>query len=147
MLNRTQMMSCILLGFLGVSNVMHANPAAVEIAFICPSGNGNDANALTNFGGRIAGYGLETVAGNPVPNPYFSGRIGTGARVPHNIVDGNYVNSGTSYDPVNQTVFCTYSSSLGYDDIHVGYEVINGAGAKVIYRTLNAITILQFLGM
>jgi hypothetical protein len=124
-----------------------ADPNTVEIGISCPDASGGGYNSLSNFGGRIAGYGKESINSIPAPHsPYFSYLYTTG-HFPSNLAMGAYTNSGVDYDPTNALVICKFNSGNGYDSINVTYQMTNGKGGVVQSQAQNEIVILQYLGL
>ena len=135
-----------LLGLLATFSAV-AEPNIIEIGIACPDASGSGNSTLSNFGGRIAGYGKESINSVPSPiAPYFS--VSTlGGNFPPRISDGNYTSTGTQYDPTQAIITCSYSSSAGFDPITVPYELTNGIGGVIIAKTANTIVINQYIGL
>lgn len=130
------------------AQVALADPSIIEIAFTCPSPTGTDVHTLTNFGNRIAGYGSETVAGNPAINlPFFSGYIVGGANIPAKLSVGAYANDSTDFDGTNGTISCKYASFAGYDAFTVDYTLTNVQGGLITNQTPDSITINAYIGL
>lgn len=137
----------LLLTSLTISGTALADPTIITIVFTCPTASGAGEQALSNFGSRVAGYGTETINGDPSFNsPYFNGSI-TGLNVPANLTTGSYISSGTSFDPANGTVICSYTSSTTFDPFSVAYEMVNAFGTQVVTSTDTTITLNQFVGL
>ena len=93
-----------------VSSPTMAEPNTVEIGISCPNASGVGYNSLSNFGGHIAGYGKESINGNPVsPSPYFKYSYVTG-NFPANLATGAYTNNGVTYDPTMGLLTCKFIS-------------------------------------
>lgn len=138
----------LLLASLTFSGAVMADPSIVVIVFTCPTATGAGPGTLTNFGARIAGYGTETIDGTPSFNrPYFSGAIAPGANIPANITTGSYSSSGTSFDPTEGIVTCSYTSSTTFDPFSVIYQMVNAGGTQVASSTTSTITLNQFVGL
>lgn len=134
------------LGFIMSSPTM-ANPNTVEIGISCPNASGTGFNSLSNFGGRIAGYGKESINSIPGPqSPYFTYLYTTG-HFPANLAMGAYTNSAVDFDPINALVTCEFNSSNGFDPIKVSYQMTNGQGGIVESQGLDQIVIIQYLGL
>lgn len=124
-----------------------ADPNIIEIGISCPDASGTGSNTLSNWGGRIAGYGRESINSVSMPiQPYFS--IGTaGGHFPSRISDGHYASTSTQYDPTLGIVTCGYTSAAGFDPINVPYDLTNGAGGVIVTQTLSTIVIYQYIGL
>lgn len=122
-----------------------ADPSIVVIEFTCPTTTGAGPHTLSNYGSRVAGYGTETIDGNPAFNsPYFNFTIGT-ANIPPLLT--SYSSSGTGYNSITGVVSCSYTSSGAFDPITVVYEMTNSNGGQIAAQTTNTITINQFVGL
>ena len=133
-------------GIIITSNAI-ANPNTVEVGISCPNATGAGYNSLSNFGGRIHGYGKESI--NSVPGshaPYFSYQFATG-HFPANLATGSYTNSGVDFDPTTAAIVCKFTSSAGYDPINVTYQMTNGHGGVVISQTVDQIVFIQYFGL
>ena len=130
-----------------MSSVAIADPSIVTLEFTCPGVTGTGPFVLSNFGGKkIAGYGTETINGDPAFNaPYFSFAIPVGANIPSSL--STYSSSGTGFDPVTGIVTCSYTSSSTFDPFTVSYQMTNAEGCQVATQTASTITINQFIGL
>jgi hypothetical protein len=137
----------VLLAGLTISGAALADPSIVVIVFTCPAATGSGPTVLSNFGSRIAGYGTQTINGDPSFNsPYFSGTFAVGANIPPSITAGSYTSTGTSFDPTQGLVTCSYTSSTTFDPFSVIYQMVNAGGTQVATSTASSITLNQFIG-
>ena len=124
-----------------------AEPNIIEIGITCPDASGTGDHTLSNWGGRIAGYGKESINSVASPQaPYFSVNT-AGGNFPALISDGNYASTGTQYDPTQALITCSYASAVGYSPLNIPYQLTNGAGGVIVSKTANTIVFNQYIGL
>ena len=138
---------CAIYGLIASSNAI-ADPNIIEVGIVCPDTSGTGQHTLSNFNSYIAGYGKEYInSGNPAHvSPYFSMKT-FGGNFPALISGGAYASTSTQFDPIQSLVTCNYTSSAGFDPIHVSYWLTNAQGSTILSQTPDTITINLYLGL
>lgn len=120
-----------------ITSTAMAYPINHDVYINCPHIKG-----LSNFGNYIGGYGSETLQSQNYPIYFRSGSIFFSVNLK------NYSNSGTEYDPAQETVSCQYSSSEPQESgFSVIYQITNGKGGWVQSQSEDTIYITIPLGL
>jgi len=142
--------STIFLSAFFVNLPTYATPTnLVNINIECPrseaDGGTTGVGFLRNDGLIISGFGIEFINGKSFPHPIFTEEAP--ADVPTRLEVGGYYRVDTDYDSERGNVTCFYKSTAGKPDFHVHYQIANGRGGAIKYKTAKSIYITYLVGI